>query len=217
MTNKKRLISEMMTISPIIPVITINDIERSVDLAHALIAGGINILEVTLRTPAALDVIKHLRDKVPNAIIGAGTVINENNLKQVIDSGAQFAISPGHTSQLLAYAKLAEFPLLPGVASGSEIMTCLVMGYQDFKLFPAEVAGGIAALKSFASPFAAARFCPTGGVNQDNFLAYLALSNVTCIGGSWLTPKSLIDAGRFDEISHITKSAIKLCQAQNLC
>ncbi len=208
MNNKVLTPQEIMTLSPIIPVIAIDDVHQSIDLAQALIAGGINVLEITLRTPAAIDSIRLLADMVPEAIVGAGTVLNTDDLLRVQDAGAKFAISPGSTKKLLKKAIKMDFPLLPGVATGSEIMQGLDLGYTHFKLFPAVSAGGIVALKSFAGPFQDARFCPTGGINENNFLDYLSIDNVLCIGGSWVAPGDLITAGNFEEISRITASAL---------
>lgn len=204
----------IMQVSPIIPVIAIDDVERAVDLAHALQAGGVNILEITLRTPTALSAIERLADKVPDAVLGAGTVTQVDDLQRVRDAGATFAISPGSTEAILSAAKAMNFPLLPGVATGSEIMQGLALDYQHFKLFPAEIAGGIGALKAFAGPFHAVKFCPTGGVSEQNFVEYLNLPNVLCVGGSWIVPQSLISAGNFDEITRLTASALAIHQEQ---
>lgn len=199
-----------MTLSPIIPVIALADAERAVDLAHALIAGGISVLEITLRTPAALNAIKLIEENVPNATVGAGTVLNIDDLHRVIDAGAKFAISPGSTEELLLEAQKLNFPLLPGVATASEIMKGLEIGYTHFKLFPAMSAGGITALKSFSGPFQNAKFCPTGGISENNFLDFLKLDNVLCIGGTWVAPGDLTNAGKFDEITKLTESALSL-------
>jgi 2-dehydro-3-deoxyphosphogluconate aldolase/(4S)-4-hydroxy-2-oxoglutarate aldolase len=201
---------EIMTLSPIIPVIAIDDAHRAVDLAHALMAGGIKVLEITLRTPAALEAIRLLADQLPDAVVGAGTVLNTDDLQRVIDAGAQFAISPGSTETLLTTAQKLNYPLLPGVATASEIMRGLDLGYTHFKLFPAVSAGGISALKSFAGPFLNAKFCPTGGISESNFLDFLKLKNVLCIGGSWVAPSDLTHAGKFAEITAITRTALAL-------
>jgi len=201
---------QIMTASPIIPVIAIDDAHKAVDLAHALIDGGINVLEITLRTPAALDAIRLIINAVPEAIVGAGTVLSTDDLLAVKDLGATFAISPGSTESLLSEAQKQAFPLLPGVATASEIMLGLNLGYSHFKLFPAMSAGGITALKSFSGPFQTAQFCPTGGVNESNFLNFLELDNVLCIGGSWIAPSSLTNAGKFAEITQLTTSALAL-------
>lgn len=201
---------QIMTLSPIIPVIAIDDANRAIDLAHALIEGGVKVLEVTLRTAAALDAIALIAKEVPDAVVGAGTVLNTGDLQRVIDAGAKFAISPGSTNTLLSEALKLNFPLLPGVATASEIMNGLDLGYTHFKLFPAMSAGGITALKSFSGPLQQAKFCPTGGINESNFLDFLKLENVLCIGGSWFVPADLISAGKFDEITKLTSSAIDL-------
>ena len=210
MSQTKLSPQEIMTLSPIIPVIALEDAEQAVDLAHALIAGGITVLEITLRTPAALNAIKLIEDNVPDATVGAGTVLNIDDLHRVIDAGAKFAISPGSTEKLLLEAQNLNFPLLPGVATASEIMKGLDIGYTHFKLFPAMSAGGITALKSFSGPFKNAKFCPTGGISENNFLDFLKLDNVLCIGGTWVAPGDLTNAGKFDEITKLTESALSL-------
>lgn len=208
MNNEQLTPAQIMSLSPIIPVIEIDDIGQSIDLAHALIAGGINILEITLRTDAALDAIKLLAKEVPEAHLGAGTVLNPADLDKVRDAGATFAISPGCTTPLLQHAKDIDFPLLPGVSTGSEVMKGMDLGYTHFKLFPATSVGGISLLKSFGGPFQQAHFCPTGGINVDNYLDFLALNNVICVGGSWVAPSKLVKSGDFDQITALTKSAL---------
>ena len=200
--------TEIMSLSPIVPVIEIENVSQSIDLAHALIAGGINVLEITLRTDAALDAISLLAKEVPEAHIGAGTLLNTSDLAKVRDAGASFALSPGSTESLLQRANHINFPLIPAISTGSEIMQGMDLGYTHFKLFPATSIGGISLLKSFAGPFQDARFCPTGGINADNYLDFLALKNVLCVGGSWIVPKDLVNAGKFDEITKITAKAI---------
>lgn len=207
--NKQALTpQEIMTLSPIIPVIEINDIAQSIDLAQALIAGGITILEITLRTPAALDAISLLAKDVPEAVVGAGTVLNIDDLLRVRDAGATFAISPGCTTPLLKKAKEIDFPLIPGVATGSEIMKGIDLGYTHFKLFPATSVGGIPLLKSFSGPFQGIHFCPTGGISESNYRDFLALPNVLCVGGSWVAPSALTQSGDFAKITKITASAL---------
>jgi 2-dehydro-3-deoxyphosphogluconate aldolase / (4S)-4-hydroxy-2-oxoglutarate aldolase len=207
---------EIMTSSPVIPVIAIDDAHQTIDLAHALMEGGIKVLEITLRTPAALDAIRLIAEKIPQALVGAGTVLNSDDLQRVIGAGAKFAISPGSTERLLTEAAKLNFPLLPGVATASEIMLGLDLGYTHFKLFPAVSAGGITALKSFAGPFQQAKFCPTGGINENNFLDFLKLDNVLCIGGTWIAPNALVKAGKFSEITKLTASALSLYKQANL-
>lgn len=208
MQNQVLTPQEIMTTSPVIPVIEITDLSQSVDLAHALIAGGINVLEITLRTPEALDAIKLIAKEVPDAVVGAGTVLNRDDLSKVRDAGASFAISPGCTAPLLKFSKEIEFPLIPGVASGSEIMAAMDLGYTHFKLFPATSVGGIPLLKSFGGPFQDVFFCPTGGVNENNFQDFLALKNVLCVGGSWVAPADLTKSRDFDKITELSASAL---------
>ena len=208
MNNTQLTPTEIMSVSPIIPVIEISDINYSIDLANALIAGGINVLEITLRTEAALDAIALIAKELPTAIVGAGTVLNTTDLNKVRDAGAQFAISPGCTNSLLKGATDINFPLIPGVSTGSEVMNGLELGYTNFKLFPATSVGGISLLKSFSGPFQQVKFCPTGGVNENNILDFLALDNVLCAGGSWVAPTKLVKAGDFNAITEITAKAI---------
>jgi 2-dehydro-3-deoxyphosphogluconate aldolase / (4S)-4-hydroxy-2-oxoglutarate aldolase len=201
---------EIMTASPVIPVIAIEEAHKAIDLAHALINGGVKVLEITLRTSAAIEAIKQIAKNIPDAIVGAGTVLNIKDLHRVIDAGAKFAISPGSTEKLLSEALELDFPLLPGVATASEIMMGQDLGYNYFKLFPAMSAGGINALKSFSGPFPQAMFCPTGGISEQNFLDFLKLTNVLCIGGSWIAPDKLIKEGNFEEITRLASTAIEL-------
>lgn len=200
---------EVFNQGPVVPVLVIKDVNHAVPLAKALIAGGIRVLEVTLRTPAALDVIKKIADEVPEAMIGAGTVTNAEQLQQVIDAGAKFAISPGMTSDLLQAGNDASIALIPGISSTSELMHGIDHGYTHFKFFPAEASGGIKALKSISGPFPDVVFCPTGGIGPNNYLDYLALPNVRCAGGSWLAPDDVVEAGEWDKITELAKQAVK--------
>lgn len=208
MNNTDLTSQTIMTASPIIPVIEIDDAAKALDLANALIAGGINVLEITLRTAAALDAIDKIASEIPTALIGAGTVLNPSDLQKVREAGASFAISPGCTDSLLIAAKDMDFTLIPGVSTGSEVMNGLDLGYTHFKLFPATSVGGIPLLKSFSGPFQKAKFCPTGGINEINYLDFLALDNVLCVGGSWVAPSHLIKSSSFVEITEITASAL---------
>ncbi len=210
MTQTRLSPREVMTASPIMPVIALEDAHKAIDLAQALMHGGVKVLEITLRTAAAVEAIQKIAQHLPDAIVGAGTVLNIKDLHRVIDAGAKFAISPGSTDKLLAEALELDFPLLPGVATASEIMMGLDLGYTYFKLFPAMSAGGITALKSFSGPFPQAMFCPTGGINEQNFLDFLQLKNVLCIGGTWIAPDALTKAGNFSEITRLTSSALDL-------
>jgi 2-dehydro-3-deoxyphosphogluconate aldolase/(4S)-4-hydroxy-2-oxoglutarate aldolase len=170
------------------PVVTLNDVALAADLARALVRGGIRVIEVTLRTPAALRVIETIARAVPEISVGAGTVLSIADLRAAAAAGAAFAISPGATGTLLAAGATGQIPYLPAVATASELMTGLAAGYRCFKFFPAGAAGGTAMLNAFGGPFPEARFCPTGGITQASVKSYLDLPNVLCAGGSWLTP-----------------------------
>jgi 2-dehydro-3-deoxyphosphogluconate aldolase / (4S)-4-hydroxy-2-oxoglutarate aldolase len=193
---------------PVVPVIVIKDLADAVPMAKALLAGGIKVLEVTLRTPVALDAIRLLAQEVPDAIVGAGTVTTAAQLQQVVDAGAKFAISPGLTRELLQAGKDAAIPLIPGIASISELMEGTGLGYTHFKFFPAEAAGGVKTLKSIHGPFADIRFCPTGGINESNFRDYLALPNVKCVGGSWIVPDEAVAAKDWAKITQLCQTAV---------
>jgi len=207
-TNWKLSAETIFTQGPVVPVIIINKIEHAVPMAEALLAGGIRVLEVTLRTPIALDVIEKIAKEVPDALVGAGTVANKNQLKQVEDAGGQFALSPGMTSELLQAGQQSSIALIPGIATTSELMQGLDLGYGYFKFFPAEAAGGVKSLKSISGPFPEVKFCPTGGISIDNYRNYLALPNVKCVGGSWLTPTELMEAGNWPQITELAKQAV---------
>lgn len=194
---------------PVVPVIVIKDLADAVPMAKALLAGGIKVLEVTLRTPVAMDAIRLLAEQVPDAIVGAGTVTTPAQLQQCIDAGAKFAISPGLTRELLQAGKDASIPLIPGIASISELMEGTGLGYTHFKFFPAEAAGGVKTLKSIHGPFADIRFCPTGGINEKNFKEYLALPNVKCVGGSWIVPDDAVAAKDWSRITQLCIAAVE--------
>ena len=201
---------EVMAVSKIIPVISVKSVDEMLHLAEALMKGGVNIFEITLRTAAAIEAIEAVVKEFPNAVTGAGTVINIDTFKAVEDVGAKFAISPGLTKSLAEFSKNSSMPLLPGIATASEIMKGMEYGFNAFKLFPATVVGGVPALKAFSGPFKDVIFCPTGGINADNARSFLDLPNVACIGGSWIVPQDLIEAKRFDEITKLTKQAVEL-------
>ena len=203
-------IKEVMTTSPVMPVMVINQLDQAVPLAKALVDGGLKVLEITLRTPVALDAIRKIKAEVPGAIVGAGTIINTETLQQAIDAGAEFIVSPGVTDTLIAAALKSGVPILPGVATSSEVMKLLELGITAMKFFPAEAAGGIPMLKSFGGPLPQVTFCPTGGVNPKNAPEYLALKNVACVGGSWMAPAELVDAGDWDEIRRRAAEAASL-------
>ncbi|STX28711.1 2-deydro-3-deoxyphosphogluconate aldolase/4-hydroxy-2-oxoglutarate aldolase [Legionella beliardensis] len=193
---------------PIIPVLVIRHLEDAIPLATALISSGISLLEVTLRTATALEAIRLLRLEFPDIIIGAGTVTSPAQLEQAIQAGAQFAISPGLTRELLQAGKDSTIPLIPGIASISELMEGLQFGFNHFKFFPAEVAGGIAMLKAISGPFPNVHFCPTGGINEHNFLDYLNLPNVSCVGGSWIVPDEATKTKNWEKIKMLSSAAI---------
>ena len=182
----------VMRLSPVIPVLVIHDVAHALPIAQALVAGGIRTLEVTLRTPAALEAIAEMR-KVPGAVVGAGTVLNAKDLAASLKAGASFIVSPGLTAPLALAVAEAGVPFLPGVATAGDIMRGLDLGLSHFKFFPAEAAGGVQALKSLAAPFYQARFCPTGGITRDAAAGWLSLESVLCVGGSWLVPAGAPD------------------------
>ncbi|MFT2747756.1 bifunctional 4-hydroxy-2-oxoglutarate aldolase/2-dehydro-3-deoxy-phosphogluconate aldolase [Helicobacter pylori] len=203
-------IIEVLQISPIIPVVVIENIKDAVPLAQSLVEGGIQIIEVTLRSSCALEAIELIAKNVPKMRVGAGTILNPTQLEQAQNRGAEFLISPGLTIKLLEYAKKKDMPLIPGVSSSSEVMQALELGYNALKFFPAEYCGGVKLLNAFNGPFKGVKFCPTGGISADNMHSYLNLENVLCVGGSWLTPKNLIQNKEWDKITEICKRSLAL-------
>ncbi|WP_367713893.1 bifunctional 4-hydroxy-2-oxoglutarate aldolase/2-dehydro-3-deoxy-phosphogluconate aldolase [Helicobacter pylori] len=203
-------IIEVLQISPIVPVVVIENIKDAVPLAQSLIEGGIPIIEVTLRSSCALEAIELIANNVPKMRVGAGTILNPTQLEQAQNRGAEFLISPGLTIKLLEHAKKKDMPLIPGVSSSSEVMQALELGYSALKFFPAEYCGGVKLLNAFNGPFKGVKFCPTGGISADNMRSYLNLENVLCVGGSWLTPKNLIQNKEWDKITEICKRALAL-------
>ncbi|WQY38434.1 bifunctional 4-hydroxy-2-oxoglutarate aldolase/2-dehydro-3-deoxy-phosphogluconate aldolase [Helicobacter pylori] len=201
-------IIEILQISPIIPVVVIENIKDAVPLAQSLVEGGIHIIEVTLRSSCALEAIELIAKNVPKMRVGAGTILNPTQLEQAQNRGAEFLISPGLTIKLLEYAKKKDMPLIPGVSSSSEVMQALELGYNALKFFPAEYCGGVKLLNAFNGPFKGVKFCPTGGISIDNMHSYLNLENVLCVGGSWLTPKHLIQNKEWDKITEICKRSL---------
>lgn len=195
--------------APIVPVLVVENASDAKPLAEALVAGGLPALEVTLRTPAALDVIRAMAE-VPGGMVGAGTLLTPADVKAAKDAGATFGVSPGATDTLIAACEAEGLPLLPGAASASEAMALLERGYDMLKFFPAEAAGGAKFLGSLASPLPQISFCPTGGVNPQNAGDYLSLPNVVCAGGSWVAPSALVKAGAWDEIEALAKEASQL-------
>ncbi|KQN51976.1 keto-deoxy-phosphogluconate aldolase [Serratia sp. Leaf50] len=208
MKSWKTSAEQILTSGPVVPVIVINKLEHAVPLAKALVAGGVRVLEVTLRTACAIDAIRAIAKEVPEAIIGAGTVLNPEQLAEVTAAGAQFAISPGLTEPLLKAANAGPIPLIPGISTVSELMLGLDAGLREFKFFPAEANGGVKALQAIAGPFPQVRFCPTGGITPGNYRDYLALKSVLCIGGSWLVPADALESGDYSRITELAREAI---------
>lgn len=200
----------IMQDAPVIPVIVIHDLQHAVPLAKALMAGGIRVLEITLRTPQGLPSIAAIAQALPDAWVGAGTVRNAQDAHDAARAGARFAVSPGYTSALGQACQSLGLPLLPGVATSSEIMMAQADGYQQLKFFPAMQAGGMAMLKAWQGPFADVQFCPTGGISMGNAADFLALSNVTCVGGSWLVPSQALQLGDWDQITELARQACAL-------
>ena len=201
---------EIMRTSAVIPVIAIDDIAHAVPLARALVAGGIRVLEVTLRTPHGLPAIRAMAEQVPDAIVGVGTLTQPAEFVAARDAGAVFGVSPGLTPALIEAARSSGLPLLPGVMTPSEVMAAREAGFRQLKLFPAVPAGGVGMLNALAGPLGDVMFCPTGGVSQDNAPQFLACPNVACVGGSWLTPKAALQAGDWDRITALAHAASAL-------
>jgi 2-dehydro-3-deoxyphosphogluconate aldolase/(4S)-4-hydroxy-2-oxoglutarate aldolase len=208
-----KTIKEIMSVSPIVPVMVINNVEHAVPLAKALVKGGLKVLEITLRTDAALESIRRIKAEVPDAIVGAGTIINIDTLNAAIEAGAEFIVSPGTTDKLIDAAIATGVPLLPGIANPSDALRLLEKGITEMKFFPAEAAGGVPMLKSIGAPIPQITFCPTGGVSQKNVKDYYGLANVACVGGSWMCAANLVDAENWDEITRLSAEAVKLATA----
>ncbi len=204
------LIGDICAMAPVIPVVVIDDATAAPPLARALVAGGLPVIEVTLRTPAAAAAIAAIAREVPDAIVGAGTVLGSGDLAIAYRAGARFGVSPGATPALLDAVAQSRMPFLPGAATASEAMELLERGYTLQKFFPAESSGGVAALKALAGPLPQVRFCPTGGVGEANAARYLALANVVCVGGSWVAPPDAIRAGDYARIERLAKAAAGL-------
>jgi 2-dehydro-3-deoxyphosphogluconate aldolase / (4S)-4-hydroxy-2-oxoglutarate aldolase len=197
----------VLDLAPVVPVVVVEDAADAVPLARALVAGGLPAIEVTLRTPAALDAIRAVAAEVPDAVVGAGTVISPENVRAAVDAGARFLVSPGWTDALLDAMKASGVPFLPGVSTTSEVVALLERGVNEMKFFPAEAAGGTAYLKSLAGPLPQARFCPTGGITPTSAPSYLALPNVGCVGGSWMLPGDAVAAKDWSRIERLARHA----------
>lgn len=199
---------DVMEISPIVPVIAIENVEDALPLAKALFEGGINIMEITLRTDAGLKSIEIISKEMPEMNVGAGTVLNASDFKRAVEHGAQFVFSPGISEELMQISKELNIALIPGVATASEVMLAQNNGFMFCKLFPATVAGGTEALKAFGGPFPKMKFCPTGGVSLSNIKEFLSLSNVLCAGGSWIVPKEALVQKDFKKITDLAAEAL---------
>lgn len=202
--------TSVLALAPVIPVVVLDDAADAAPLARALVAGGLPAVEMTLRTPAALDAIRAVADEVPEAVVGAGTVLTARAVEESVTAGARFLVSPGWTPALLAAMRGAGVPSLPGVSTTSEVVALLEQGVTEMKFFPAEAAGGTAYLASLASPLPRARFCPTGGITAASAPAYLALPNVACVGGTWMVPKEAIAAGDWALVTALAREAAAL-------
>ncbi|KIN63482.1 Khg/kdpg aldolase [Sulfitobacter noctilucicola] len=200
---------KLCALAPIIPVLVVDDVAHARPLAEALVRGGLPVLEVTLRTPAALDVIAEMA-KVEGGHVGAGTLVTPADVTAAKNAGATFGVSPGATDALLDATEAAGMPMLPGAATASEAMRLLARGYDMLKFFPAEASGGVPALKGIGGPLPQITFCPTGGINPDNAAGYLAQPNVLCAGGSWVAPGELVKAGAWDQIEALARAASQL-------
>ncbi len=196
--------------APVIPVLTIERVADAVPLARALVKGGLPALEITLRTPVAIEALKAIVAELPEAIVGAGTVLNEAQLDQARAAGARFGVSPGCTPALAEAVAEKRLPFLPGVQTVSEALVLAERGFRFLKFFPADAAGGLSWLKAVAAPLSGLQFCPTGGIKQENAPAYLGLSNVACVGGSWVAPPAAVESGRWDEIEKLAAAAARL-------
>jgi 2-dehydro-3-deoxyphosphogluconate aldolase/(4S)-4-hydroxy-2-oxoglutarate aldolase len=208
--REETMTRSLLDVAPVVPVVVLDDPAHAVPLARALAAGGLPVIELTLRTPAALEALGRVAQEVPEVLVGAGTIVAPEQAAAAADAGAQFLVSPGSTPQLLDAMDATGLPHLPGVSTVSEVLALLARGHTEMKFFPAQACGGVAFLKSVASPVPAARFCPTGGISADNAADYLALPNVGCVGGSWITPQRLLRAGDWDGVTALARAASEI-------
>ncbi|MEV6111663.1 bifunctional 4-hydroxy-2-oxoglutarate aldolase/2-dehydro-3-deoxy-phosphogluconate aldolase [Streptomyces sp. NPDC052109] len=202
--------ASVLDLAPVVPVVVVSDAADAVPLARALVAGGLPAIEVTLRTPAAPDAIRAIAAEVPDAVVGAGTVITPEQVGACVTAGARFLVSPGWTDALLEAMRGSGLPCLPGVSTTSEVVALLERGVREMKFFPAQAAGGTAYLRSLAGPLPQARFCPTGGIGPANAPEYLSLPNVGCVGGSWMIPADAVAAGDWGRIEELARGAARL-------
>lgn len=203
-------VSELLRISPVMPVVVIDDAALAVPLARALVSGGVGVMEITLRTSAALESIRAIAREVPEISVGAGTILNTRDLQQAREAGASFGISPGSTPELLSAGRDGDWPYLPGAMTPSDVMAAVAAGYSTLKFFPAAQAGGVPMLKALAGPFPKVMFCPTGGISLATAPDFLALVNVSCVGGSWLTPADRIKAQDWAAITQLARDVCSL-------
>ncbi|UBO73799.1 bifunctional 4-hydroxy-2-oxoglutarate aldolase/2-dehydro-3-deoxy-phosphogluconate aldolase [Aeromonas rivuli] len=210
MKNWKLTPAEVFAASPLVPVMVINELDQALPMVRALLAGGISVFEITLRTPVALEAIKLIAEAMPDAMVGAGTVLNSAQYDAAVAAGARFVISPGMTPALLAHGASGTAPLIPGVATASEVMQALEAGYDHLKFFPAEANGGTKALAAIAAPLPQIRFCPTGGIGPHNVADYLALKYVATVGGSWMLPAEALKSGNWAEVTRLSREAVAL-------
>lgn len=210
MGDKTQVLTSILEQQPVVPVLVIHDVATAVPMARALVEGGLKAIEITLRTPVALEAIRAVANEVEGAIPGAGTILNARQFREAEDAGSKFIVSPGTTMELLDVARKSKVPLLPGAVTASEVMSLREEGYELLKFFPAEQAGGAEYLKSLSSPLAGTKFCPTGGISPANARDYLSLPNVICVGGSWVTPAALIEAQDWDGIARLASEACML-------
>ncbi|GGQ45486.1 bifunctional 4-hydroxy-2-oxoglutarate aldolase/2-dehydro-3-deoxy-phosphogluconate aldolase [Streptomyces asoensis] len=209
--------ASVLDLAPVVPVLVVEDVADAVPLARALVAGGLPAIEVTLRTPVALDAVRAISGVVPEAVVGAGTVITPAQVTACGEAGARFLVSPGWTEALLTAMRASGVPFLPGVSTTSEVVALLERGVRDMKFFPAQAAGGTAYLRSLAGPLPQARFCPTGGIGPDNAPEYLALPNVGCVGGSWMVPADAVAARDWTRVERLARAASDLRAAGGTC
>ncbi|MEH7878529.1 2-dehydro-3-deoxy-phosphogluconate aldolase [Rhizobium laguerreae] len=210
MGEKTEKLLSILKLQPVVPVLIVDDAKTAVPLARALVAGGLKAIEITMRTPAALEAVRAVAAEVEGAEVGAGTILNVAHWEAAVEAGSKFIVSPGTTQELLDAAADPDVPLLPGAATASEVMALREEGYQVLKFFPAEQAGGAAYLKALSSPLAGTLFCPTGGISLKNANDYLSLPNVICVGGSWVAPKELVAAGDWAGITKLAAEAAAL-------
>ncbi|MBT2385003.1 bifunctional 4-hydroxy-2-oxoglutarate aldolase/2-dehydro-3-deoxy-phosphogluconate aldolase [Streptomyces sp. ISL-11] len=202
--------ASVLDLAPVLPVVVLADASRAVPLARALVAGGLPAIEVTLRTGAALEAIRAIAAEVPEAVVGAGTVLSPGQVRAAVGAGARFLVSPGRTDPLLAAMRASGVPFLPGVSTASEVMALLELGVREMKFFPAGAAGGPAYVRSLAAPLPAARFCPTGGIGADSAREYLALPNVGCVGGTWMLPEDAVEGRDWGRVTRLAREAADL-------